>query len=495
MIYDVIVVGAGPGGSSAANFLARQGVKVLLLDKSAFPRDKVCGDGMTPQAVYWLGRLGCAEEVLAHTKGCIKSADIIINKEHVLSGGYPGDTRYPDFAILLDRRRFDNILLEHAIALGAEFRPRTMVRDVVCSDDGYVRVLADQGRERTEYHGRIVVGADGVSSAVSRAMGNTLKAGVLAVSMRAYYRNARCDGARMKVYFDRDYFPGYGWLFVDDEGFANVGLGCLNDKLFPMPDNLGALFRRFVATDLAGVLDKATPCGSVSGGSSGFFRPKAIVGERAMLIGDAANQADPLNGGGIHKAMESAWCAAQACLTALAKNDFSLAAMRRYETLWSQEWEADWRTAEMFMSIAKNPSLRDFNLFLLRQMGKLTMADPKLRDFAGGVFSGVVSQNACLTPRALYHAFPKNPDAWISLLKSNGREINGGLAAGAAHLAHGVITNAARAAAGVMSNPIANADWGMEMVAKAARLADHRLAQPGRPLMAREAAASWSDSG
>lgn len=99
MIYDVIVVGAGPGGSSAANFLAREGVKVLLLDKSAFPRDKVCGDGMTPQAVYWLDRLGCAADVLAHTKGCIKSADIIVNKEHVLTGGYPADTIYPDFAI------------------------------------------------------------------------------------------------------------------------------------------------------------------------------------------------------------------------------------------------------------------------------------------------------------------------------------------------------------------------------------------------------------
>src|SRR5262245_21949702 len=155
-LYDVIVVGAGPGGSSAANFLAREGVKVLLLDKSAFPRDKVCGDGMTPQAVYWLDRLGCAADVLAHTKGCIKSADIFVNKEHVLTGGYPTDTIYPDFAILLDRRRFDNILLEHAVARGAEFHERTLVRSVNQGED-HVSVSAEHCGTPLEYRGRIVI--------------------------------------------------------------------------------------------------------------------------------------------------------------------------------------------------------------------------------------------------------------------------------------------------------------------------------------------------
>ncbi|HEX3754719.1 MAG TPA: geranylgeranyl reductase family protein [Rhizomicrobium sp.] len=478
MLYDVIVVGAGPGGSSAANFLARQGVKLLLLDKSDFPRDKVCGDGMTPQAVYWLDRLGCAAEVLAHTKGCIKSADIIINKERVLTGGYPGDTIYPDFAILLDRRRFDHILLNHAVGHGAEFQGGTTVRDIV-REEGHVRVLARRGGQDVEYRGRIVIGADGVSSAVSRAIGNTLKEGVMAVSVRAYYRGARCDGAQMKVYFDRDYFPGYGWLFVDDEGFANIGLGCLNDKRFPMADNLGASFRRFLAVDLADILAGAVQCGPVSGGSSGFFRPKAIVAERVMLIGDAANQADPLNGGGIHKAMESAWCAAEACRLALAEGDFSLAAMKRYETLWSRQWEADWRTAEIFMSIAKNPNLRDFSLFMLRQMGRLTMADPKFRDFAAGIFSGVVSQSAWLVPQALYRALPKDPDAWIGLLKINGREKNGGIAAGTMHLAYGVVANAFSAATGMMRAPIANLDWGVETAAKAAWLAERRFGSAG----------------
>jgi hypothetical protein len=173
--------------------------------------------------------------------------------------------------------------------------------------------------------------------------------------------------------------------------------------------------------------------------------------------------------------MESAWWAAEACREALADGDFTRAAMKRYEDSWSRGCEPNWRTAEIFMSIAKNPDMADLSLFLLKQIGKLTSADPRFRDFAGGVFTGVISQNAWLVPSALYHAFPKDVATWLALLKSNGRDIDAGAAAGAMHLIFGTMAGAFGAAIKAARHPMANLDWSVELATKIAWIAERRL--------------------
>jgi geranylgeranyl reductase family protein len=467
MIYDVIVVGAGPGGSAAASFLARRGANVLLLDKSSFPREKVCGDGLTPQAIYWCDRLGCAEEVLAQTKGVIRDCDLYINGNRVLTGGFPDNTPYPNFAVLLDRRRFDHTLLQNALANGAMFRPGITVREIE-RDAETATVLTRTSSGEEAFRSRIVIGADGVASAVSRAIGNVLKQGVMAVSLRTYCRGVSVAGAPIRVYFDRDYFPGYGWLFVDEDGFANIGLGYAFDRAFPLGD-LSGCFRRFITVELADALKHAERCGGVSGGSAAFYRPRRIVDDRVLLIGDAANHADPLNGGGIHKAMESAYFASEAALDALATGDLSARGLRQYQHLWEQHAELDWQTAEMFLTIAKNPNLSEFCLFLLEQIGKLTNEDERFQEFCAGVFSGVLSQSFALSPRALYHAFPRDWSAWAAFLATNGGS------RAPAHLFRGSLTSIAAAAAAAMQDPVANMEWSLEVAAKALRLAGRHI--------------------
>jgi Dehydrogenases (flavoproteins) len=479
MIYDVVVVGSGPGGTSVASWLARRGLSVLIVSKATSPRDKVRSDGLMPQAVYWLDRLGCADEVLAATKGCIKACELFVDGEKLLTGRFPDCTIYPDFAVLIVRRRFDEIMLQNSVRQGATFEGGTVVRGLEYEKDG-VRVLADRGGKSVSYRARMVIGADGTSSIVSRAIGNPLKEGVLGMSVRTTYHGVNAGAAGMKVYFNREYFPSYGWVFVDDEGSACVGIGCAVDKSFPLGDNMSAGLRRFIAADLSDTLAGATRVGPFSGAICGFWRPAAIAADRVVLIGDAANQADPLNRGGIHTALESAWCAGESCAQAFEVGDFSRAMLSRYERLWGSQFEPDWRMSEIFMSIVKNPALKDFSLFALKQVGRLTAADPRFKAFATGVFSGALSQNAWLSPRALYDAFPKDIATWLALLRSNSPR---GAAAGTLRLAFGAVASAANAGWGLARSPGTSLDWGMDVAAKAIRHAERRLTMPAQPVL------------
>ncbi len=272
------------------------------------------------------------------------------------------------------------------------------------------------------------------------------------------------------------YFPGYGWLFVDDEGFANIGLGYAYDKKFPLRLNVRRTLLDFIDRDLGPMLRNATRCGKISGGAAAFYRPNAIVGDRVLLVGDAANQADPLNGGGIHKAMEGASLAAAAALYALSSGDFSAAALGVYEQLWQEHLETDWKTAEFFLSVAKNPALRDFCLYLLTQIGLLTTEDPRFEEFASGVFSGTIAQSVCLSPMALYRAFPKSPETWLALLRRQGH----GVARGSAMLVGGAADSLAKAAVRIARDPVRNLDWGLEIAANAVALAERGVSGPTR---------------
>jgi hypothetical protein len=337
-------------------------------------------------------------------------------------------------------------------------------------------VFAEASGKPIEYAGRIVIGADGVNSAVSRSIGNALKSGATAVSLRSYYKDVKWEGAQVKVYFDRGFFPGYGWLFVDDQGFANVGLGYLFDPNFPLMESLRETFAKFVDTQLGAMLRDATQCGPVSGGAASFYRPQSIVSDGVMLIGDAANQADPLNGGGIHKAMESAYLAAQAAAGALAAGDFSRRSLESYERQWDAQIHPDWQAAELLLSIAKNPDLKEFCLFLLRQIGKLSAADPQFQDFCAGVFSGVISQSIWLSPRALYHALPSTA-AWISLLNDER-----GVTANAARLAVQALSMLSMAGVRGVRRPVRTTRWAVEIATKMLRLTEGHLRRSARAL-------------
>lgn len=464
--YDVIIAGAGPGGSTIATLLAQQGVSVLLLDKARFPRDKVCGDGLTPQAIHMLDLLGCVDEVLDQCNCCITTADLYVNGSLVLPGKIPQNTEYPGFMTLLQRKMLDQILVRHAVGRGAVFKDGCRIDHVSWEDDGIV-VEVTCAERKTRFKGRLLVGADGANSTVSRAIGNTLRTGTVAVSVRSYYQGVRTSGSQMKVYFDQRFFPGYGWMFVDDAGKANIGIGCTCDENFPLTKPLKEIFNDFAATDLAPLLENAEPVTQPAGWWASFARPSSMVADRVMLIGDAAQLTDPINGGGIHTAMESAFLAARVALDSLRRNDCSAAVLGDYEDLWKQHRGLDWHTGDLLLTLAKNPHMKELYLSLITMIARLVRTDAAFEDFCGGIFCGVLPARTCISLTALFNALPVEQSTWLQFLQES--EITG--LAKTAHGSIGLLRSGLKSMAGVVTDPMANLGWGIETAAKGVTLA------------------------
>ena len=344
---DVIVVGAGPGGSSAAYHLARAGLDVLLLEKSTFPREKVCGDGLTPRAVKQLVSMGIP---LDPGDGWFPNKGI-----RIIGGGvrieldWPELSSYPGFGLVRTRRGFDEIVARAAQRAGARLLEGVTVIGPVL-DDGAQRIVGvtardtaapgngDGGTERT-YRARLVVAADGNSSRLSLAMGLRKRDDrPLGVAIRTYYTSPRHDDDYLETWLDlwdgSALLPGYGWIFGVGDGTSNVGLGLLNTSTSFGHVDYRAMLRRWLATmPPEWGFGEENQTGPVRGAAlpMGFNRtPHYTSG--LLLVGDAGGMVNPFNGEGISTAMESGEIAAQVIVQALARPDRASAelALRGY---------------------------------------------------------------------------------------------------------------------------------------------------------------------
>jgi geranylgeranyl reductase family protein len=260
---DVIVVGAGPAGSTTAYYLAQAGLDVLLLEKSAFPRDKVCGDGLTPRAVRQLSRMG----VDTTGPGWIRN-----NGLRVVAGGmrlhmpWPELASYPDYGLVRTRTDFDEVLARHAQKSGAGLEERTSVTSPVMDErTGRIcgvtaRPLDADGRPAgpaATFRAPLVVAADGVSSRLSGAMGiHKRDDRPMGVAVRTYFTTPRHDDDWMESWLElpekdqngrESLLPGYGWIFGTGNGTSNVGLGVLNTSRAFRRVDYKQLLRRWVA--------------------------------------------------------------------------------------------------------------------------------------------------------------------------------------------------------------------------------------------------------
>lgn len=330
---DAIVVGAGPGGSTAAYHLARHGVRVLLLEKTDFPREKVCGDGLTPRAVKQLIKLGVdtsPEAGWLHNKGL-----------RVIGGGlrleldWPDLASFPSYGLVRPRMDLDDMLAQRAVAAGAELRTGVTVTGPVLDDvtGRVIGVTAEFGPEKSPltFHAPLVIAADGVSGRFPLALGLVKREDrPIGVAVRRYYRSpARTHDDYLESWLELrskesgdKLLPGYGWIFGLGDGRVNAGLGILNSSSAFGRTNYRKLLSDWLANtpEEWGLADEANAEGQTLGAAlpMGFNRvPHYTRG--VLLVGDSGGMVNPFNGEGIAYAMESGELAAEIVTQALAR--------------------------------------------------------------------------------------------------------------------------------------------------------------------------------
>ncbi len=318
-MFDAIVVGAGPGGSAAAMYLAKAGYKVVLLDKTSFPRDKTCGDAIGAKSQMVIRELGFLNEIESIPHAKVYGVTFSAPNQKSVTIRFPGtDPKTGKGGYCIRREVFDNFVFSHAKRTpNLTAIEGFQVTDII-SENGFVvgiKGMDVKTKMEQEFRAKIVVGADGASSVVATKLGlNPVIADHDCLALRAYYKNINSMTPNIEIHFVESLLPGYFWIFPLENGMANVGVGMitkdikqhnisLQTEMFKVIENHPMFKERFKdAIKVSDVKGWRLPFGS---------HHRKNHGNGFVLIGDAASLVDPFSGEGISNAMYSGKLAAE----------------------------------------------------------------------------------------------------------------------------------------------------------------------------------------
>lgn len=347
--YDVIVVGGGPGGATTAALLGKQGRNVLLVDKAKFPRDKTCGDAISGKSATMLRELGLIEAVEQHPHEDIWGVTFSSPEGVVVDIDFPRSKEGKPQGYVCRRFLYDNLLFQHAKNVlenagnHSETWERFQVMDVL-QENGFVvgiKGLHMDTKNEEEAMAKVVVGADGATSAVATKLGlNHMDPKHHCGALRAYYKGISGLTKNIEIHFVEALLPGYFWIFPLENGYANVGVGMLTSDIQAKKVNLKQAM--FDAIEKIPMFQKRFEGAELVGDVRGWNLPfgsthRKNYGNGFLLVGDAASLIDPFSGEGIGNAMTAGGFAAKAIQTAFQKNDFSEATLQSYDReLWNE---------------------------------------------------------------------------------------------------------------------------------------------------------------
>ncbi len=347
MKWDVLVIGAGPAGASAAICLARSGIKTLLADRQSFPRDKICGDGVSAAGLSTLDRLGLGGWMAA--EGFFEPQTLLLSSPNGSSVTVSyGEPQTISFGRVIPRRKLDAALVTQAVASGAQLAEQYHVRSVTWQDPATVRVdgvCAGRAREETA---QLVVIAEGGQAALARALG-LVRGQPDLVAVRGYFAEAVPPDEMLEIHYERDVSPGYTWVFPLGGGRVNVGLGTFAAQARRDGLNLPRLLARSIEENPH--LRRRLGAGRTESPIRGYplrtgIGKARLCADNILLVGEAGHLVNPLTGEGIAPAMESGELAARQAQRAIQSGDMSAAALAGYGRDLRCRYLADHRAAQ-----------------------------------------------------------------------------------------------------------------------------------------------------
>ncbi len=398
----MLVIGGGPAGSAAGFWLAKLGHDVTIVERKKFPREKTCGDGLTPRAVKQLDDMGLSTELekFHRYEGLRATAHGI-----ALELQWPTHPIYPRYGYVVRRRELDMMVARNAQNVGAKLLEEHEAAAPIM-EKGCVRgamITNKKDNTTVALHADYVIIADGANSRFGRSMGTSReRAWPYGTAIRTYWQSPRHQEPWIESALDvkdrnGNSMPGYGWIFPVGDGTINIGVGLLSTfKNFKDVNTSHLLdsYAHMVADKWE--IDPTKPeCKATSGKipMGGSVGPK--VGPTHIVIGDAAGSVNPFNGEGIDYAYETAHMAAEVIHDALISGD--AIALTRYEQLIEDEYGQYFKVARLFARIIGKP-------ILMRELSRVGIHSRTLMEWVLRIMANLLRPDEVGPAEAAYKA-------------------------------------------------------------------------------------------